>query len=66
MLGKQTLYKTGKVIAQLFVGRERASHCEDAHRTIDTPGYRVNAFRGRFLDNYWDAASCGRKVIVRG
>lgn len=44
IFGLQTLYKTGKVIVQLFAGLARASHCEDAHRTIDTPGYRVNAF----------------------
>ena len=29
-----------------------ASHCEDAHRTIGTPGYRVNVFLGGLLDNF--------------
>ena len=29
-----------------------ASHCEDARRTIGTPGYRVKVICGSLLDNF--------------
>lgn len=58
MSNKQST-KAGSKLRNILRVLAWASHCEDAYRTTGTPGYRVNAFWGGLLDNFWGAARCG-------